>query len=69
MLSKDLLKKIRQIQIRTSHQVTEVMAGEYKSAFKGRGMEFDEVREYQPGDDVKSIDWNVTARTGKPYIK
>ncbi len=69
MLSKDLLKKIRQIQIRTSHQVTEVMAGEYKSAFKGRGMEFDEVREYQLGDDVKSIDWNVTARTGKPYIK
>ncbi|RLD11866.1 MAG: DUF58 domain-containing protein [Chlamydiae bacterium] len=69
MLSKDLLKKVRQIQIRTSHQVTEVMAGEYKSAFKGRGMEFDEVREYQPGDDVRSIDWNVTARTGKPYIK
>jgi len=69
MLSKDLLKKVRQIQIRTSHQVTEVMAGEYKSAFKGRGMEFDEVREYQPGDDVKSIDWNVTARTGKPYLK
>ena len=69
MLSKDLLKKVRQIQIRTSHQVTEVMAGEYKSAFKGRGMEFDEVREYQPGDDVRNIDWNVTARTGKPYVK
>ncbi len=69
MLSKDLIRKIRQIQVRTSHQVTEVMAGEYKSAFKGRGMEFDEVREYQPGDDVKSIDWNVTARTGKPYVK
>jgi len=69
MLSKELLKKVRQIQIRTSHQVTEVMAGEYKSAFKGRGMEFDEVREYQPGDDVRNIDWNVTARTGKPYIK
>jgi len=69
MLSKDLLKKVRQIQIRTSHQVTEVIAGEYKSAFKGRGMEFDEVREYQPGDDVRTIDWNVTARTGKPYVK
>jgi len=59
MLSKDLIKKIRQIQIRTSHQITEVMAGEYKSAFKGRGMEFDEVRMYQPGDDIRSIDWNV----------
>ena len=69
MLSKELIKKIRQIQIRTSHQVTEVMAGEYKSAFKGRGMEFDEVRQYQPGDDVRTIDWNVTARTGHPYIK
>ena len=69
MLSKDLLKKVRQIQIRTSHQVTEVMAGEYKSAFKGRGMEFDEVREYQPGDEVRTIDWNVTARTGKPFVK
>lgn len=69
MLSKELIKKIRQIQIRTSHQVTEVMAGEYKSAFKGRGMEFDEVRQYQPGDDVRTIDWNVTARTGDPYVK
>jgi len=69
MLSKDLIKKIRQIQIRTSHQITEVMAGEYKSAFKGRGMEFDEVRLYQPGDDIKSIDWNVTARTGEAYVK
>jgi uncharacterized protein (DUF58 family) len=69
MLPKELIAKIRQIQIRTSHQVTEVMAGEYKSAFKGRGMEFDEVRQYQPGDDVRSIDWNVTARTGHPYVK
>ncbi len=69
MLSKDLIKKIRQIQIRTSHQITEVMAGEYKSAFKGRGMEFDEVRMYQPGDDIRSIDWNVTARTGNPHVK
>ncbi|MCX7003590.1 MAG: DUF58 domain-containing protein [bacterium] len=69
MLPKELIAKIRQIQIRTSHQVTEVMAGEYKSAFKGRGMEFDEVRQYQPGDDVRTIDWNVTARTGHPYVK
>ncbi len=69
MLSKDLIKKIRQIQIRTSHQITEVMAGEYKSAFKGRGMEFDEVRLYQPGDDIRSIDWNVTARTGEAHVK
>ncbi|MBO7435309.1 DUF58 domain-containing protein [bacterium] len=69
MLSKELLQKVRQIQIRTSHQVTEVMAGEYKSAFKGRGMEFDEVRLYQPGDDIRTIDWNVTARTGTPYVK
>ena len=69
MLSKELIKKVRQIQIRTSHQVTEVMAGEYKSAFKGRGMEFDEVRQYQPGDDVRTIDWNVTARTGDAYVK
>ena len=69
MLSKELLQKVRQIQIRTSHQVTEVMAGEYKSAFKGRGMEFDEVRLYQPGDDIRTIDWNVTARTGVPYVK
>ena len=69
MLSKELLKKVRQIQIRTSHQVTESMAGDYKSAFKGRGMEFDAVREYQPGDEVRSIDWNVTARMGHPFIK
>lgn len=69
MLSKELIKKIRQIHIRTSHQVTEVMAGEYKSAFRGRGMEFDEVREYQPGDDIRTIDWNVTARMGHPYVK
>lgn len=69
MLSKELLQKVRQIQIRTSHQVTEVMAGEYKSAFKGRGMEFDEVRLYQPGDDIRTIDWNVTARTGTPFVK
>ncbi|MDD3696146.1 MAG: DUF58 domain-containing protein [Lentisphaeria bacterium] len=69
MLPKDLAKKLRYIQIRTSKTVSEAMAGEYKSAFRGSGMEFDEVREYQPGDDVRSIDWNVTARQGRPFIK
>jgi uncharacterized protein (DUF58 family) len=69
MLEKELLKKVRRIQITSSHMVNDLLAGEYHSVFKGRGMEFDEVREYQPGDDVRSIDWNVTARTGKPHIK
>lgn len=66
---KELLKKVRRIQITTKHAVNDVFAGQYHSTFKGRGMEFDEVREYVPGDDVRSIDWNVTARTGVPYIK
>ncbi|MBP5300987.1 MAG: DUF58 domain-containing protein [Victivallales bacterium] len=69
MLPPDLAKKIRQLEIRTRKEVTDVLAGEYKSAFRGAGMEFDEVREYQPGDDVRSIDWNVTARQGRPFIK
>lgn len=69
MISKELARKIRYIQIRTSKTVSEVMAGEYKSAFRGAGMEFDEVREYQPGDEVRSIDWNVTARQGHPFVK
>jgi len=69
MIPREILKKIRHIQITTSRMVTDVFAGQYQSVFKGRGMEFDEVREYQPGDDIKSIDWNVTARTGHPYIK
>ena len=69
MISKDLARKIRYIQIRTSKAVNDVLAGEYESVFKGRGMEFEEVREYQPGDDVRTIDWNVTARTGHPYVK
>jgi uncharacterized protein (DUF58 family) len=69
MLSEDLRKKIRQIQIYTSRMVNASFAGQYESVFKGRGMEFDEVREYTPGDDVRSIDWNVTARTGRPHIK
>jgi uncharacterized protein (DUF58 family) len=69
MISKELLRKIRGIEIRTRHLVTDALAGQYHSAFKGSGMEFEEVREYQPGDDVRSIDWNVTARTGHPFIK
>ncbi len=66
---KELLKKVRRIQITTKHAVNDVFAGQYHSTFKGRGMEFDEVREYVPGDDIRSIDWNVTARTGSPHIK
>lgn len=69
MVSKELLRKIRGIEIRTRHLVTDVLAGQYHSAFKGAGMEFEEVREYQPGDDVRSIDWNVTARMQHPYLK
>ncbi|MGB2706333.1 MAG: DUF58 domain-containing protein [Candidatus Omnitrophota bacterium] len=69
MITKETLKKIRRIQITTSRMVTDVFAGQYKSIFKGKGMEFDEVREYQPGDEIRSIDWNVTARMGHPYVK
>ncbi len=69
MIPKEVLKKIRRIQITTSRMVSDVFAGQYQSVFKGRGMEFDEVREYQPGDEIRSIDWNVTARTGHPYVK
>jgi uncharacterized protein (DUF58 family) len=65
----DILKKVRNIEIHTRRLVNDVMAGEYHSVFKGRGMEFDEVREYLPGDDIRSIDWNVTARTGRPHVK
>lgn len=66
---KELLKKVRQIHIRSRRMVNDVMAGEYQSAFKGRGMEFDMVREYQEGDEERMIDWNVTARFGHPYVK
>jgi uncharacterized protein (DUF58 family) len=69
MLPKDILKKIRRIEIRTNNLVNDLFCGEYHSVFKGRGMEFSEVREYQPGDDVRTIDWNVTARMGHPYVK
>ncbi len=69
MIPREILKKIRQIEIRTNRLVTESLAGQYHSVFKGQGMNFDEVREYQPGDDVRSIDWNVTARFNHPFIK
>jgi uncharacterized protein (DUF58 family) len=69
METAELLKKIRRIEIATSRMVTEVFAGQYHSVFKGRGIEFEEVREYLPGDEVRSIDWNVTARTGRPHVK
>ncbi len=69
MLTKELLKQVRQIEIRTKGLVNHLFSGEYHSVFKGRGMEFSEVREYQYGDDVRNIDWNVTARFGHPFIK
>src|SRR6187399_2590524 len=69
MIPKEILKKIRQIEIRTNRLVSETLAGQYHSVFKGQGMNFDEVREYQPGDEVRSIDWNVTARMNHPFIK
>ncbi|HEX2465687.1 MAG TPA: DUF58 domain-containing protein [Thermoanaerobaculia bacterium] len=68
-LSPELFAKIRGIQIRAQRLVTDLFAGEYESAFKGRGMEFEQVREYQPGDDLRFIDWNVTARMDHPYVK
>ena len=69
MLTNELVAKVRRIEIRTRQLVDDGLAGEYHSVFKGRGMEFDEVRQYVPGDDVRTIDWNVTARTGEPYVK
>lgn len=69
MLSPELMSKIRRIEIFTRRLVNDTFSGEYQSVFKGRGMEFDEVRPYQPGDEVRSIDWNVTARTGEVHVK
>jgi len=69
MLNKELLKKIKRIEIKTSHLVNDVFSGEYHSIFRGRGMEFSEVREYTPGDDIRTIDWNVTARYNHPFVK
>jgi uncharacterized protein (DUF58 family) len=68
-LAPELFQQIKSIQIRTQRLVTSTFAGEYESAFKGRGMEFEQVREYQPGDDIRHIDWNVTARVGHPFVK
>jgi len=69
MIPKELLRNVRRIQIRTSRLVDALFAGEYHSVFKGRGIEFHQVREYQPGDEVRTIDWNVTARAGRPFVK
>ena len=69
MIPKEILKKVRRIEISTRGLVNELFSGEYHSVFKGRGMDFSEVREYQIGDDIRSIDWNVTARTGHPFVK
>lgn len=69
MIPREILKKIRQIELRSIRLVNETLAGQYHSVFKGQGMNFDEVREYQPGDEVRSIDWNVTARMNHPFIK
>jgi uncharacterized protein (DUF58 family) len=67
--TRELLRKVQRIQVRVDRQVNDVVVGEYRSVFKGRGMEFDEVREYVPGDDIRAIDWNVTARTGIAHVK
>ena len=69
LLTADIVRQVRRIQLQTGRQVTDALAGAYASVFKGRGVEFDEVRPYIPGDDVRSIDWNVTARVGSPYVK
>jgi len=69
MLAREVIQRVREIQIHTGRQVADVLAGQYVSVFKGHGIEFDEVRPYVPGDDVRTIDWNVTARAGHPYVK
>ncbi len=69
MLTSEIVQQVRRLQVKTGRQVSDVLAGAYHSVFKGRGMEFDEVRPYVPGDDVRTIDWNVTARTGETFVK
>ncbi len=69
MFAKDIIKRVKEIQINTGRQVADVLAGQYESVFKGGGIEFDEVRPYVPGDEIRSIDWNVTARMGAPFVK
>ena len=67
--TREILRKVRQIEIRSNRLVSEALAGSYHSAFKGQGIDFEEVREYQAGDEVRSIDWNVTAKMGTPFVK
>jgi uncharacterized protein (DUF58 family) len=67
--TKAIMKKMRQIEVRTRRKVNDTLAGQYHSVFKGRGLDFDEVREYVPGDEMRTIDWNVTARAGRPFVK
>src|SRR5690349_4690734 len=69
MLPRELIKRIRKLEITTRKVVTDTLAGQYHSVFKGRGMAFSEVRQYQPGDEIRTIDWNVTARMNEPYVK
>ena len=69
MIPREIFKQVKHIEIRTTRLVNTMFGGQYESVFKGQGIEFSEVREYYPGDDIRSIDWNVTARTGHPYIK
>src|SRR5207244_9494104 len=69
MLPSEILKQIRRLQLRARRAVEDILGGEYHSVFKGMGIVFEEVREYQPGDDIRTIDWNVTARMGHPFIK
>lgn len=69
MLAREVIQRVREIQVRTGRQVADVLAGQYVSVFKGRGIEFDEVRPYVPGDEIRTIDWKVTAKLGSPYVK
>src|SRR5882672_9267607 len=69
MLPQEILRQIRRLQLRARRAVENLLGGEYHSVFKGAGIAFDEVREYQPGDDIRTIDWNVTARMGHPFVK
>src|SRR5438552_799930 len=69
MLPREIIRQIRRLQLRARRAVEDLLGGEYRSVFKGSGIAFEEVREYQPGDDIRAIDWNVTARMGHPFIK
>src|ERR671923_1443500 len=69
MLPREVVRQVRRLQLRARRAVEDLLGGEYRSVFKGMGVAFEEVREYQPGDDIRTIDWNVTARMGHPFIK